>query len=195
MTNALHATALGVYTLLVLKGVYSGNKDYTVLICLTFLSVFILKVLGIIVHLPLVDKVRTRHNCFWILISVFVVFLNGLTLAAIGAGPLWIAVGVVWTAILSSMYVKSLYSDSWGSFLYIALAMIGIYVLCALLSEKELRIAWCLAVVSNVLWILLEKVTFLNKHKLHNDIYHLALICSSYYLYTTIEMGLWGKGR
>jgi len=188
----MHAVALGTYTVLVFLNLNAGHPNFTLFIFLTFLSVFILKILGMLVHLPLIDKIRNRHNFFWILISVLLIGLNALTLAALKT-PAWILVaGVVWTAILAALYVRSLYQESWGNFGFIALAMIGIYGLCAVISKAQLRIAWTLLIVCNGIWILLAKIEWLNKRKLHNDIYHLVLICSTYYLYNTVHLGLWG---
>ncbi|MBL8018440.1 MAG: hypothetical protein JNM27_02130 [Leptospirales bacterium] len=192
ITNAMHAIALGTYTVLVYVGLNSGQPNFTAFIFLTFLCVFILKLLGMLVHIPAIDKTRSRHNFFWILISVFVVILNGLTLIAIKVNPWLLVAGLLWTAILAGLYIRSLYGESWGKFGYIALALVGIYGLCAAVSKAELRIAWIFLIASNALWMLLERVEWLRTRKLHNDIYHFALIGSSYYLYSTVPMGLWG---
>jgi hypothetical protein len=191
ITNAMHAIALAVYTVLVYLGLERGDPDFTWLIFLSFLCVFLLKVLGMIVHLPWIDKVRPRHNLLWIMISVVVVILNACTLAALGVSAVFFWTGIVWTAVLCGLYVKSLFGETWGNFGYVALAMAGIYGLCGALSRAELRIAWFLLLASNVLWMLLVKIDFLRRYKFHNDIYHLALIGSSYYLYSTIDLGLW----
>lgn len=187
----MHAFALAVYTVLVYLGLERGDPDFTWLIFLTFLCVFLLKVLGMIVHLPWIDRVRPRHNLLWIIISVAVVVLNACTLAALGVSALFFWIGVTWSAVLCGLYVKSLYGEAWGNFGYVALAMAGIYGLCGVLSRAELRIAWFMLLASNVLWILLVKIDFLRRYKFHNDLYHFALIGSSYYLYSTIDLGLW----
>lgn len=191
ITNAMHAVALGIYTVLVFLGIHRGDPDFTWMIFLAFFCVFLLKVLGMIVHLPWIDDVRSRHNAMWIVISFVVVFLNAFTLAALNTGALFFWIGVIWTAVLCALYVHSLYGEQWGNFGYMALAMAGIYGLCAALSRAELRVAWLLLLASNVLWMLLVKIDFLRRHKFHNDIYHFALIGSSYYLYSTIDLGLW----
>lgn len=193
ITNAMHAIALGTYTTLVWFGLRDGKPNYTLLIFMAFMLVFVLKILGMIVHLPWVDRNRSRHNVMWIIISIVLFPLNGFTLAAIGAHPLLLSAGVAFTAILGALYVKSLYGEDWGNFSYLALAMVGIYALCAAISKAQLRVAWIFLVLSNALWMGLARVKWLREYKLHNDVYHLALIASSYYLYSTVSLGLWAS--
>lgn len=189
-TNALHATALIIYTVLVYANMQSGQPFYTIWIFLTFLFVAILKILGMIVHLPQVDNVRNRHNFFWILISIGLIFLNFATLQAIHA-PLWaLALGMAITIGFAAQYVRTLLNDT-GHFFWVAMAMTLIYLLCTFLTSGMLQLGWICTLISQVLWIGLERVPYLEKHKYHNDIYHFALIGSTYLLFKSIESGLW----
>jgi len=192
-TNALHATALGTYTYLVYRGYTGGNPHFNVWILSSFFLVFVAKILGMIVHLPIVDHVRTRHNFFWILISIVVVIMNIVTLAAVHAPLPALFVGSATTIVFCALYVRTLFTAT-GHFYLVALALIIEYLICALLTQGRLRIAWLCILFSNVLWIVLSKSKFLLKNKFHNDIYHFALIGSSYLLYSTVDTGLWQAG-
>jgi hypothetical protein len=190
ITNAMHATALLTYTVLVYTQMRAGDERYTSAILLTFLFVSVGKILGMIVHLPAVEHHRERHNFFWTLISVVVVALNAATLLAIRA-PLWaLAGGTGATVILCALYVHSLFTGT-GSFYFIAAALAIVYTLCAALTTGVLQLAWVLLIFSQLLWMGLERVPWLEERKLHNDIYHLALIGSSFVLYKSIATGLW----
>ena len=189
-TNALHATALIIYTVLVYLAMRAGDPLYTIWIFLTFLFVAILKILGMIVHLPAVDHVRNRHNFVWILISIGLVFLNFATFMAIHAPPWAIAIGMLVTVALAAQYIRTLI-ESTGHFLWIALAMAIVYVLCAVVTTGLLRLGWICTLLSQILWIGLERVPYLEQRKLHNDIYHFALIGSSYLLFKSIATGVW----
>ncbi len=189
-TNALHAMALIIYTALVYWHMQAGDPLYTVWIFLTFLFVAILKILGMIVHLPQVDPVRERHNFFWILISIGLIFLNFATLLAIHA-PLWaLALGMAITLGFVIQYIRTLLNAT-GHFVWIALAMTLIYLLCSVLTTGLLQLGWVCTLLSQVIWIGLERVPWLEERKLHNDIYHFALIGSTYLLFKSIETGLW----
>ncbi len=194
ITNAMHAAALITYTTLVYYYMQAGDERYTVWIFLTFLFVSILKFLGIIVHLPWVDLPnRERHNFVWILISIGLVFLNYATLRAIHI-PMWaLILGMLITVLFCGLYVHSLFVRT-GTFFLIAIALASVYTLCAIFTQGLLQIAWICMILSHVLWLGLERVPWLEQRKLHNDIYHLALIASSFILYKSIAEGLWAAG-
>lgn len=191
-TNALHATALGGYTYLVYKGYSIENPHFTIWILWAFFLVFLIKILGMIVHLPVVNNNKFRHNLFWIIISIIVVCMNAVTLIALQASLPVLLFGTIATLVFCALYVKTLFTST-GHFYLIATALIVEYSICALLSESYLRVAWLCILFSNVLWIIFSKIHFLRKHHFHNDLYHFALIGSSYLLYLTIDTGLWQK--
>lgn len=193
ITNAAHALALAVYSWFTLQGYLRGQLHHDLWIFLSFLCVLILKIFGIIVHLPMVSHHRRRHNFYWTIIAVLIVFLNGITLRAVNAPIPGIAAGLVLTAILSILFISTLF-NSGGNFRFIALALSLIHLLCAFVTEDRLRLAWLVLFGCNLLWILLSRIRFLTRHKFHNDIYHLALIAATYFLYTTVPTGLWQSG-
>ncbi len=190
ITNAMHATALGIYTYLVYLGLINKDPYYNIWIFLLFFSVFILKILGVIVHIPKIEQNKKWHNFFWIIISVLVIGLNTVTLVAVNVNWTILLTGVAVTSLLCTLYIRSLYTGS-GDFILIALTMAFIHILCAVVTEDILRFAWICLLFSSLLWILLSRVPFLLRRKFHNDIYHLALIASTYLLYITIPTGLW----
>ncbi len=189
-TNALHAVALGIYTVLVYRGWKQNVPHYEIWIVYTFSLVFTAKILGMLVHLPVIDRHPVRHNFFWICISIVVAIMNAVTLKALHAPPAIFYSGSIISALLCAVYVRTLFTSR-GNFTWMAAALVIVYLLCAVLSTGILRIAWICTLLSNVLWIVLSRVTFLREYKLHNDIYHFALIGSSYFLYSTIESGMW----
>ncbi len=192
ITNAMHATMLGIYTYLVYEGLINDKPHYTVWIFLLFLTVFVLKLIGVLVHVPRIEKNRKWHNFFWVLISVLVIVLNVVTLLAVNADRFLFAAGASVSSILCVVYIRSLFTGT-GKFLWIAAAMAFMHILCAVITQDILRAAWICLMASSILWIILSRVPFLLRHKFHNDIYHLALIASTYFLYTTVSTGLWER--
>lgn len=190
ITNAMHAAALAVYTCLVYRGLVNNEPFYNIWIFLLFLTVFILKLIGVLVHIPSIEKDRFRHNLLWIIITVLVVELNFVTLVAVNAPGAVLAAGMLATVILCLLYVRSLIIST-GNFFWIAGAMAFMHILCAVITEDVLRAAWICLMLSSLLWIALSRVPFMLRHKFHNDVYHLALIASTYLLYTTVSTGLW----
>lgn len=189
-TNAAHAVALAAYSWFTLQGYLRGKPHYDLWIFLSFFCVLILKIFGIIVHLPAISHQRKPHDFFWTIIAVLIVILNGITLRAVGAPLPGIAGGILLTALLSGFFITSLIKSG-GNFRFIALALSLIHLLCAVMTRDRLRLAWLILFGCNVLWILLSRVRFLTRFKFHNDIYHLALIGATFFLYTTIPTGLW----
>lgn len=93
-----------------------------------------------------------------------------------------------------SLYLRVSISDLfyfWGKFYLIAAAFTIVHSLCAVMTRGQLSLAWFYLLMSNLLWIVFSKIPYLHKRKYHNDIYHFMLIGSTYYLYSTIESGLW----
>ena len=191
ITNALHATALFIYTYLVYAGLSRGAEHYTIWILLTFLTITVLKMLGIIVHIPAVEHNRRWHDIIWVVIAVGVTMLNAVTLQALRMPPslLWTGTGI--TAVLAGVFIWSLFQPGNGNFAYVAVAMVIVYTLCSVLTEGMVRLAWICLLLSNLAWPLLKLNRYLHEHKYHNDIYHILLIGSSYILFKSIETGGW----
>lgn len=189
-TNFMHASALGIYTYLVYTSYQAGEQYYTLTIFFAFLLLFVLKILGIIVHLPPVEHNKPRHDFFWTIIAIGLCALNYFTLKAINLHTYIVILGMVITLGFVIAFLYSMFTGP-GYFFYIAAASVLVYLLCVVFTTGPLRLAWIMIVISSVAWIVLAKVPYLLRTKLHNDIYHLALIVSTYYLYSTIETGLW----
>ncbi len=189
-TNFLHAVALASYTWLVYSGLKEGRQHYDIYIFGCFAFLFVIKIFGIIVHVPKIENNRDKHNFFWVIISILVIFLNYVTLKSINTNSILVFTGTGIVAILSSLYIRSLF-NSGGKFYLIASAFTIVHSLCAIVTRGQLSLAWFYLLMSNLLWIVFSKISFLHKNKYHNDIYHFMLIGSTYYLYSTIESGLW----
>ncbi len=189
-TNFLHASALAVYTCLVYAALRAGEPHYTTSILWSFAWILILKLLGIVVHLPGVERHKPRHDFFWTLISIGLCCLNYFTLAALNLHTGVLVAGMVITFVFVGFFLYSLFFGP-GYFVYIATASVLVYLLAAVFTRGTLRLAWVLIVLSSLAWILLERVPYLLRNKFHNDIYHLALIGSTYVLYATVATGLW----
>lgn len=191
-TNFLHASALLIYALLIFRALRAGEEFYTPLILAVFTFTFVLKVLGVLVHVPALEQRVRWRNTLWTLVAVGIFVLNAATLYAIHA-PLWaLSLGVGLSGALGAYFIYTLrvhvrYAPLAGAFILS-------YLLAALVTCGALRVGFLLIVFSNVLWIALSKVSYLETKKYHNDIYHVALIGSTYWLYTTIPLGLWEVG-
>ncbi len=190
LTNALHAIALSAYAYMAWQGHLAGRDHYSCWVVLAFVSILIAKLLGVLAHVPAIENHRVRHNLVWILISIVFVFMNGLLLMAIHPPPWVLAFGVGVSLVMAVAYVRTLFTGT-GSFGLLALALIVVLLMCAVLTQGELRLAWSCMVASNILWIALERVSWLRERKLHNDIYHFALIASTWLLYDSVATGLW----
>ncbi len=191
-TNFLHATALVIYALLVYAGMHAGNTFYTAAIFFLFSLLFVLKILGVLVHLPNIEKNIRLRNLLWILISGGVVMLNFATLYALSIPMAVTAVGMAVTLTSVAVFLFILKRDV--RYVPLAFALIFVYLLTAFYTCGLLRVGFLMVVASNVLWIGLARIPYLHRNAYHNDIYHLALIASTYVLYSTVSMGLWQEG-
>jgi hypothetical protein len=189
-TNFLHAVALASYTWLVYTGLKEARPHYDIYIFACFGLLFVIKIFGILVHIPLIEHDRNKHNFFWTIISILVIFLNYATLKSINTHFLIVLAGTGIVFVLASLYIRSLF-NSGGKFYLIAAAFTIVHSLCAIVTRGQLSLAWFYLLMSNLLWIVFSKIPYLHKRKYHNDIYHFMLIGSTYYLYSTIESGLW----
>jgi len=192
-TNFLHALALFIYAGLTYRGLEAGRPHYTWSIFWCFALIFFLKVIGILVHLPAIEHHKARHDFFWVWIAVGLQALNTVTLMALDLNYTVVATGSIVSLVFVVIFLRSLRGP--GYFGYLALATVIVYLLAAVFTRSDLRLAWICVVISSALWIVLARVPFLLKYKFHNDIYHFALIASTYYLYTTVGSGLWEGNR
>jgi len=191
-TNFLHATALAIYAFLVYVGMQAGNTLYTPLILSLFVLLFVLKVLGVLVHLPRIEQGVTVRNVLWTGIALGVLVLNMVTLQALHLHTTVVAVGTIGTAVSVVVFLYILRTRV--RYVPIAFSLFFVYLLAAFYTCGLLRVGFFLVVASNLLWILLARVPFLYERAYHNDIYHLALIISTFVLYHSVSLGLWQAG-
>ena len=74
-TNFLHAVALASYTYLVYMGLTQNKPNYDIYIFGCFALLFVIKIFGIIVHIPRIENNKEKHNFFWIIISILIIFI------------------------------------------------------------------------------------------------------------------------
>lgn len=191
-TNFLHALALGVYASLVYVGLHVGNTLYTPAIFATFFLLFLLKVLGVAVHLPSVERNIPVRNALWVFIALGVPLLALVTLYALHVSLIIVALGVGVALVSVGVFLYVLRTRV--QYVPLALSMALVYLLAALLTCGLLRVGFLLVVFSNLVWLALARVSYLEQNKYHNDIYHVMLIVSTYVLYYSVELGLWQEG-
>lgn len=188
-TNAFHALFLLFYFLIAVIQWLKGNEKFTIYIVSFFLTIFILKMLGVWVHYASGQAYTAQ---IWVTIGLGVVFLNYCLIHAIDiSGPIRIAVMFISLAF-TYFYLSQ------QNFLYIALSVIFIYSLAAFYSKGLVRTGFVAVVVSNIIWIgLREGVNAMLGYELpvqyryDNDLYHILLICSTYIIFVSIWRGDW----
>ncbi|CEK09814.1 hypothetical protein [Legionella hackeliae] len=188
-TNALHALFLLSYFLIAAIQWLKGNNKFTLYIVTFFLTIFVLKILGVWVHYSY-GQPYTAH--IWVAISLGVVFLNYCLIHAINISS-FIRLAVMFISLVFTYFYLSQ-----QNFLYIALAVIFIYSLVAIYSRGLVRIGFIAVVVSNLIWIGLREGTSAMlgyelpvQYRYDNDVYHLLLICSTYLIFVAIVRGDW----
>lgn len=191
-TNFLHALALFTYAVLVYLGLQAENTHFSLVILLLFILLFALKVLGVLVHLPSIERDPHVRNPLWASISFGVVILNAATLYVLSVPLVMFALSMVVTFILVGVFLYTLRTHV----RYAPIAFTFIFVPCvaAFFTCGLLQIGYLLIVASNVLWIALSRIPFLFRNAYHNDVYHLALIVSTYVLFRAFELGVWKTG-
>ncbi|ASQ46799.1 hypothetical protein [Legionella clemsonensis] len=188
-TNALHALFLFSYFLIAAVQWAKGNHKFTIYIVTFFLTILILKLLGVWVHYAF-D--RSYILKIWIVISLGVIFLNYCLIHAIKiSDPVRIIV------LLISLMFTFFYLNQ-HNFLYIALSVIFIYSLTAFYSKGLVRTGFIAVVVSNIVWIGLREganailgYELPIQYRYDNDLYHILLIVSTYIIFIAIMRGDW----
>ena len=189
ISNGIHALFLFCYFILSLNYRLKNNQKFSSLIVVLFLSLFILKVLGVFAHssygIPYEKQI-------WLAIGLSIVFLNYTIFHAMSAPP-FVRLIVILIS-LSSVWLNIIFEN----FLFIAINSLLVYLLAAIYSSGKTRIAFIFIVVSNIIWILLREsinaylgYELPEQFRYDNDIYHLLLIISSFLLYRSIVKGDW----
>lgn len=190
VSNALHASFLFIYFIGALIHYFKKDHTFSLLIVFFFLTLFILKILGVYVHYYDANAVLPPA---WIAISLLTIMLNYLVVQAMEM-PEFSRMLVVFLSIVSSF----LFIVNGGSFAYIALPLMIIYLIAAYYSRAMLRWGFVMVVISNIIWIVSRYIeNHIAGHEISaayrydNDVYHLLLIISTFIIYKAIAQGYW----
>jgi len=190
LTNALHAMFLFLYLTGSAKHYLRNNKYFTGSIVAFFLILFVLKLMGVYVHYyPSEDGLSNA----WIAISLLAVFLNYVIVNALQTPNVFRSFAVLISLVFLFRFIVNR-----GSFIYLALPLILVYLAAVYYSRGILRLGFLLVVTSNVIWIAAREIaSFWIGHELpvhlrfDNDLYHFMLIASTFIIYQAILRGDW----
>ena len=188
ITNGLHAFFLFLYFAGALTRNLRKDGTFSFMLTLFFLTLFVMKLLGVYVHYYPALGIPPP----WVAISLLTIMLNYLVTHAMEM-PSMARIGVVFLSVFSAfMFISR------GGFLYIALSVLAVYLICACYSRAWVRTGFLMIAGSNVAWILARQIGnwFLGHQvpiecRYDNDIYHLLLIGSTFVLYKGIARGDW----
>jgi len=190
ISNALHASFLFLYFVGAFIHYLKKNRNFSFLIALFFLTLFILKILGVYVHYYNSEAILPPA---WIAISLLTILLNYLVVHAMDM-PETSRVSVLFLSITSSF----LFVTHGGGFIFIALPIMLVYLIAAYYSQSKLRYSFLMVVASNIVWILAREIAnYITGHEIpiawryDNDLYHLMLIISTFMIYKSISKGYW----
>jgi hypothetical protein len=158
------------------------------MLALFFLTLFVLKLLGVYVHYYPAPGIPPP----WVAISLLTIMLNYLVTHAMEM-PSKARIGAVFLSVFSAfMFISR------GGFLYIAMSVLAVDLICACYSRAWVRAGFLMIAGSNAAWILARQIGnwFLGHQvsiecRYDNDIYHLLLIGSTFVLYKGIARGDW----
>ncbi len=199
ISNGLHASALLLYFLGALYHYLKKDPHFPLLVILAFLTLFVLKVLGVYVHYS------ASHSDIipsWIAISLSAIMLNYLIVQALDMPDPMRALCMFLFLIFSYLFIVD--SDGGRNFLfiYIAIPSLFVYLVAAFYSASLLRTGFLMIVFSNIIWIATRHIenSILGHeipvaYRYDNDLYHLLLIISTFIIYkATVKTG-WRNWR
>ena len=195
LTNLFHAGFLILYFWLSIK--YDLRKSVKVF----FFFLLSAKIFGSAVHYV---KDTTLKEILWLCVAANVLCINYYIYKVVRSKhPFWV-LGLPTVSILifclpifshilgSPVFLKfaMLFPFSPRNFIYVALAVLWVGIAGALSTKSLVRIGFSLTAGSNILWIVLRK-TLSALHgdilpeglRYDNDLYHIALIVSTYILF------------
>lgn len=189
LTNALHALFLLSYFLLAFWQWQKENKRFTGFIVSFFFVVFLLKVLGVLVHYLSGNEYVSN---LWLAIAMGVILHNYLLIHAMRMPEILRAMTMIFSLLLIGCFIID------DHFIYIAILLITVYLLAALYSEKWTRFGFIAVIVANIIWIVLRESSqlFFGREipvewRFDNDVYHLLLIIATFIIYLSIKRGDW----
>jgi hypothetical protein len=203
VTNALHATALFVYFSLAWRHYLRKDSHFnSLLLVLPFLNLFVLKVIGVVVHYftPMLSK--TTISVLWSTVDILTVTLNGLVLYMIPMRQKTRQLALGLSILFNLLFFYTVY-HCWqdptcpkevnGNYLFLSLSTFVAFSVVAYQTQGLLRWGFILTIFSSALWIAMRQLASryvdLDAHpewKYDNDIYHLLLILSSFTVYYAI---------
>jgi hypothetical protein len=181
-SNALHATFLLVYFLGARRHLRRDSGSFTSLVVGLFLLLFVVKVLGVIVHaLPPSRPV----DIAWGIVAILTILLNDCVLRTTNAlASLRLAV------VALSVYCALAFALGGGEFAFLALPGFFVFAVTGFRSPGLRRVGFLMASGSNLVWIAARKITETVRGgelpaslRYDNDIYHFLLIASTFVIY------------
>ena len=202
ITNLVHFGALSYYTLHGLWYCKTGNPNWRLSIVSLFFLFGVAKALGVIVHIPLENWPSWLPIFFfeervllWDLISiqVFMVSVVVVYLMPIPKNLGRVYIGV--SLLFSLLFIFK------QKFIILLIPQFMGLLLCMKYTIDWLKIGWTGILLSNLAWVILRyglligamglEGAELSKYKYDNDIYHFMLIASTFYLFKSVNRGLW----
>ena len=203
ITNAIHFLALISYTILGLHYCQQQNSRWRLSIVFFFGILAIGKLAGVIAHLPpenwpsyLPEMLSGQYRLIWNFIAIQIFFGIGVTLFLMPVPRLIGRLCIIASLLLSVCSILK------QSFLFLSLSQILTVLICIHSTHDYLRLSWCGVLVSNIIWIVIKYGllffllhisidTIKHDYAFYNDIYHIMLIISTFYLFKSVEQGLW----
>ncbi len=191
ITNAFHAGFLFIYFIFALYYWQKKINNFTGLIVVFFLLIFLLKVGGVFAHYYHDSSI---NNMIWYAIACGVFCLSVVTAFAIEFNLLMKFIIVLVTFVFIVGFIIKL------NFIFIAIPIMFIYAVSAFLTLGYARTGFILVVLSNIFWIVAREITqyYLGKtlpvnFRYDNDVYHLLLIISTYLIFLGVKKGQWSS--
>lgn len=190
ITNFLHAICLFIYFVSASIHYLKKEHTFTILTVLFFLTLFILKILGVFVHY---FDVNASLSPGWLAITLLTIMLNYLLVQSIDMPDITRI-----TAMFLSIFSTFLFLTSNGDFTYIALPITLVYSIAAYYTRSMLRLGFLMVITANIVWTVIRHIeNHILGHEIpiearyDNDIYHLFLIVSTFIIYKAGAKGYW----
>ncbi|GGI77717.1 DUF6962 family protein [Legionella impletisoli] len=192
ITDLLLAICLFYFFVVSLIHRVKGNTKFTRFIVTFFFVTFALSLLSSVAHYLTESASKQSLEQLWLVIAFGIVYLNYCVIYAIKVPDL-VRMLVIFISLLL-LYLFTIHAE----YMYIAISMLFIYILAALYSEKLTKVGFLAVVFSNVIWIVLREganyelgYTLPPHYRYDNDVYHILLILSMFFIYRSIQQGDW----
>lgn len=194
LTNAITDTILAIYVFLCIvhaswKNV-EGNKKYSMFIIAFLAALFVSLSLGALSHFFPNNPVYEKS--FKLGFGYSVILVNYTLVNAIKIPDSMRLLSVIFSLIF--IYLNNIYMD----YIFVAISLLLTFLIAAYYSHGYARLGLVGIIVSNILVILVRMAinAYLGYelpkgYRYDNDIYHLLLVLSFYFLYKSISRGEW----